>query len=84
MYEDITPASGETKEEGVSENVSTTSLKNKIHVVTLLLERAPWDLAVEAFLVRVFLCLPRHLKTCKRVCSSWNSFINEQVGVLIS
>jgi len=79
MSEDLTPASEETEDEGVSENVSTTSLENEIHVVTLLLERAPWDLAVEAFLVQVFLCLPRHLKACKRVCSSWNSFINEQV-----
>jgi len=79
MYEDLTPALGKTEEEGVSEKVSTKSLENEIHVVTLLLERAPWDLAVEAFLVRVFLCLPRHLKACKRVCSSWNSFINEQV-----
>ena len=82
MYEDLTPALGETEKEGVSEKVSTKSLKNEIHVVTLLLERAPWDLAVEAFLVRVFLCLPRHLKACRRVCSSWNSFINEQVGVM--
>jgi len=77
MYEDLTPAKGKTVEEGVIENVSTK--ENEVHVMTLLLERAPWDLAVEAFLVRVFLCLPRHLKACKRVCSSWNSFINEEV-----
>ena len=55
--------------------------ENEIHVMTLLLERAPWDLAVEAFLVRVFLSLPRHLKACRRVCTSWNSFIKEQVTV---
>ena len=82
MYEDLTPAKGKTVEEGVIENVSTK--ENEVHVMTLLLERSPWDLAVEAFLVRVFLCLPRHLKACKRVCSSWNSFINEEVSVLKS
>ena len=82
MYEDSTPAPGETVEEKeATENVSTKAPENEVHVVTLLLERAPWDLAVEAFLVRVFLSLPRHLKTCRRVCTSWNSFIKEQVGV---
>ena len=84
MYEDLTPAKGEIVEAGGIENVSTKDLENEVHVMTLLLERAPWDLAVEAFLVRVFLCLPRHLKACKRVCSSWNSFINEEVGALKS
>ena len=82
MYEESTPAPGEAvEEEEAIENVSTKAPENEVHVVTLLLERAPWDLAVEAFLVRVFLCLPRHLKACRRVCTSWNSFIKEQVGV---
>ena len=77
MDEDFTLATGET----VEENVSTEDDGNEIHATTLLLERAPWDLAVEAFLVRVFLSLPRHLKACRRVCTSWNCFIKEQVGV---
>ena len=64
---------------GVEEESSKEICKTDVHVITLLLERAPWDLAVEAFLVRVFLCLPRHLKTCRRVCSAWNVFIKEQV-----
>jgi len=75
MDENLNPATGET----VEENVSTEDDGNKVHVTTLLLERAPWDLAVEAFLVRVFLSLPRHLKACRRVCTSWNCFIKEQV-----
>jgi len=67
------------EEAGVEEQSSKEICKTDVHVITLLLERAPWDLAVEAFLVRVFLCLPRHLKTCRRVCSAWNVFIKEQV-----
>ena len=67
------------EEEGGEEESSKEICKTDVHVITLLLERAPWDLAVEAFLVRVFLCLPRHLKTCRRVCSAWNVFIKEQV-----
>ena len=82
MFEDLTQAPGRTvEEEGVIENVSTKAPDNEVHVMTLLLERAPWDLALEAFLVRVFLSLPRHLKACRRVCTSWNCFIKEQVGV---
>ena len=77
MDENLNPATGET----VEENVSPKDDGNEVHVTTLLLERAPWDLAVEAFLVRVFLSLPRHLKACRRVCTSWNSFIKEQVGL---
>ena len=67
------------EEADVEEESSKEICKTDVHVITLLLERAPWDLAVEAFLVRVFLCLPRHLKTCRRVCSAWNIFIKEQV-----
>jgi len=71
MCEDLPPAKdGE---------MAVKTLENEVHVVTRLLERAPWDLATQTFLVRVFLCLPRHLKACRRVCSSWNTFINEQV-----
>ena len=66
------------EEAGVEELSPKEICKTDVHVITLLLERAPWDLAVEAFLVRVFLCLPRHLKTCRRVCSAWNIFIKEQ------
>ena len=76
MCEDLPPAKdGET---------AVKTLENEVHVVTRLLERAPWDLAIQTFLVRVFLSLPRHLKACRRVCSSWNTFINEQVGKLIA
>ena len=64
---------------GFEEESPKEICKTDVHVITLLLERAPWDLAVETFLVRVFLCLPRHLKTCRRVCSAWNVFIKEQV-----
>merc|ERR1719147_698599 len=55
-----------------------------LHVVVLLMDRANRDLAVEAFMTRVFLSLPAYLKACSLVCSSWHQFLRRNVWGLTS
>ena len=68
--EEMTEA--EVREEEVSEE---EVMEEEEHVMTMLLARAPWDQGVETFLVRMFLHLPRYLKACRRVSTTWDAFI---------
>ena len=67
------------EKEGEEEEREEEVRKEEEHVMTMLLERAPWDQGVETFLVRVFLHLPRYLKACRRVCAAWDTFIREHL-----
>jgi len=56
----------------------------EVHLVVRLLQRSCRDLAVEAFMTRVFLSIPKYLKACSLVCSEWKEFIQRNVWGLHS